>query len=637
MVLNRFARTSLSFLLVIALFFSLALSASAADEAAASGLDIRLKAGSGSMTVNGKAVAVQAPFQQSGTTYVPLSVMTKGFGASLQLKDNKIITLKYLTHTVVLTIGSKTAWIDGKKATLAAAPVVVQGVTMVPIRVVEAFGGKVAVVAATKEIRITSATGAAAGTGGAGGIDTDAGKSRIGDSYFEWSMNYPTGLAQNFQSDNGDYLSFQDVKKEFYLSVGAEEAEEPMDAAEQLDYLKDNVLYDETVLDSKPVKRSGLTFQRVVAKSSETGFYYDYRGIQANGRFYTLSFGKKAKSVDELNASSSILDSFEVKFDASNKALKDLTKVKDGLVAFANDDYGLELKLSPDWVEDSDGDSSAYYYNETSDLSFYVYSAPSGDTAAAWSEKYTDKFKKFFAETSRTGPESSDIVWNGVPAKQVHYSYLTDTGWSEEYDIFAVRGSYKYMISLSFDKKDKAKGDEALQLVLDNMKVDFSQVERTIGELPDPIDSEKLEEVVAKKSKKYGYSVSIPKYWVGGEKDFEKESVTYSGVGLSFLIAVNPDTKLDLYPDLVQKQYTSSGVMELTDKKEIAVGAAKGYEMSFKIVAAKEGDGGLVKLYLLENGGNVYLVQWMVQNPNATEFNLKQLDDVMKSFKFTES
>ncbi|MDG0794644.1 copper amine oxidase N-terminal domain-containing protein [Cohnella ginsengisoli] len=252
-----------------------------------------------------------------------------------------------LTHSaslkVVIAAGSKTAYVNGVQKTLPAAPVAVKGVMMVPLRAAELLGAKIAFTASTKEIVIKGPRAAAAG--GQVGIDTDAGKSKIGDSYFKWSMNYPTGLAQSYQSGTGDFISFQDVKKNYYLSISVEEAKEPLSAKDQRDYLEGYV-DDETVLNVKEITLPSGTFQSMVTKSSD-GFYYEYRGIQANDRFYILMFGKSAKAASELAANKPLLDSFAPQYDVKNAALKDLSKVKDGVVTYEDADYGLTIQLPP--------------------------------------------------------------------------------------------------------------------------------------------------------------------------------------------------------------------------------------------------------------------------------------------------
>ncbi|RUS43096.1 stalk domain-containing protein [Cohnella sp. AR92] len=630
---NRWTRSFIAFALAIALTIGVSVPAFADSSSASAGIVIKLKSGSNQMTVNGSAVTITKPYQKAGTTFVPLSVITKSFGATLQLKDNKIITLKYLTHTITLTIGSKTAWVDGKKVALVSAPEVQNGVTMVPLRVVEYFGAKVALNSSTKEIVISVATAAAgSGSGIGGGIDTDAGKSMIGDSFYKWSMNYPTGLVQQYQSSDGSYLSFEDVKGDYYLSIGVEEQEDTLDADEVLETLVDYA-EDDTIVDMKPVTKNGVTYQRVVSKSYD-GFYYDYRSVQANGYLYTIIFGKAAKSVADLNSSSSILDSFKPSFDAANKSLKDLTKIKDGLIAFKQDEYGISFSLPYNWSGSYD-DSELYYYSDKSEeLYMYIFSLHEGDTADTIAARDMARFKQNFKYSKE--PEVSDTTWNGIPAKLVKYAYSMDSKkWITEYHVVAVKGNYKYQTIYNFLDEDAVSGEAGFKQFLSTFKLDFNKVAASIGEIPDPDDTTDTSAVVTKTSKKYGYSVTLPKHWTGESKNFESDSIQYTGYGLNFLIYVDDTSTLTAYADLMEKQYTGTGAFKLASKTAASVAGANGYQMVFEPMPGIGADGSKITLYVLEKDGKVFMIQGALNGAYATEFNVNQLNDALASFKFT--
>src|SRR5690606_34542955 len=95
----------------------------------------------------------------------------------------------------------------------------------VPLRViVEAFGAKITNDAATKETVIIGER--ALTTGGGSSIDSDSGKTKVGDSYGSWSMNYPVGLVQVAQSDSGDFVRWADAKEAAQVLVITEPAED---------------------------------------------------------------------------------------------------------------------------------------------------------------------------------------------------------------------------------------------------------------------------------------------------------------------------------------------------------------------------------------------------------------------------
>lgn len=633
--INR-SKSWMALLLSVVLFILCALPVSAAEDTAKT-FEIRVKVGSNQMKMNGTAIKIQPPFQTAGTTMVPLSVFTNtnGFGSKLQLKNNKIITLTYQKHVIVLTKGSKSATINGKKATLTAAPVDKQGVTMIPLSIiVKTFGAKLSTDAKTKEL-IIKGTVAASGDAGSG-IDSDSGKSQIGDSYYKWSMNYPTGLVQDYQSETGDWISFSDVKGDYYLAVSVEEAAEQMDSSDKRDWLLEYSEYEETMVDIKTIQRSTGTFERMVTKSDD-GFFYEYRGIQANGNFYVLIFGKKAKSAAELETNSGLIDSFKLSFTSTNKSLKDLARIKDGKIAFENSDYGLKLQLPKDWRANK-GLSNPYFSGpDRSYLMLEVSSINDGDSLDKWVERKLQLIKDTKLETYYKISEISDISWNGVPAKLVKLSHSMDTEtWWDEYEVYAVNGKHKYYVDFSFLQEYKDEVVAVVDEVLNGMKIDFAHVEKTFGEIPDSSDID-ITAMVTKTNKTYGYSLTMPKYWTKGITNMESEELYFTGIGMDLSVAVDEDEDASIsdYEEMLEMYYESEDSTTIIDSKSTVTFA--GVTASKILLSTTEDTSPQLHttVYILKYNDSIYVVQGEINDTFASDLNRKQLEDAMNSFKFT--
>ncbi len=87
----------------------------------------------------------QPPVNSNGNVLVPLRAIFESLGATVEWESStQTVTATKEGRTVVLTIGSKIAYINGAAVTLSAEPQLVNGYTMVPVRFVsEAFGGEV--------------------------------------------------------------------------------------------------------------------------------------------------------------------------------------------------------------------------------------------------------------------------------------------------------------------------------------------------------------------------------------------------------------------------------------------------------------------------------------------------------------
>jgi hypothetical protein len=97
---------------------------------------VQMQVGAKSALVNGQSVALQvAPVVRNGTTLVPLRFVAETFGIT-PVWDGvfRIIDLPLGTRTVRLQIGQRFAAVDGTRVSLDAAPVILSGVTMVPLR-----------------------------------------------------------------------------------------------------------------------------------------------------------------------------------------------------------------------------------------------------------------------------------------------------------------------------------------------------------------------------------------------------------------------------------------------------------------------------------------------------------------------
>ncbi|OAB40670.1 hypothetical protein PMSD_01875 [Paenibacillus macquariensis subsp. defensor] len=92
-----------------------------------------------------KQTYAQAPVNISGNVLVPFRAIFQSLGATVKWNNStQMVTATREGKTIILTMGSKIAYVNGALITLSAAPQLINGSTMVPIRFVsEALGGMV--------------------------------------------------------------------------------------------------------------------------------------------------------------------------------------------------------------------------------------------------------------------------------------------------------------------------------------------------------------------------------------------------------------------------------------------------------------------------------------------------------------
>lgn len=110
------------------------------------------------VTINGTALALEvAPVVQGGRTLVPMRAIFEALGARVHFDGaTSLIRAARRETMIILQIGNKNAWVNGPEVEIEAAPVMIQGRTMVPLRfVAEALDAEVNWNANTRVVAIT--------------------------------------------------------------------------------------------------------------------------------------------------------------------------------------------------------------------------------------------------------------------------------------------------------------------------------------------------------------------------------------------------------------------------------------------------------------------------------------------------
>jgi hypothetical protein len=118
---------------------------------------IRMQVGNPVALVNGESIPLASPpIVQAGTSYVPLRFIGEAFGATVSWDGVfELVDIELKTTHIRLQVGRTVASVNGKRLTLLTPPLLVQGVTMVPVRFVsDALGAQVVWDDATKTVSL---------------------------------------------------------------------------------------------------------------------------------------------------------------------------------------------------------------------------------------------------------------------------------------------------------------------------------------------------------------------------------------------------------------------------------------------------------------------------------------------------
>ncbi|MFC5650491.1 stalk domain-containing protein [Paenibacillus solisilvae] len=601
--------------------------------ASAAPLEIKLSIGSPALTVNGVISTIEKPFQVKGTTFIPLSVITKAFGAGLKLEKNKIITLTYNQTSVILTIGSKVVKVNGAASTLAAEAKVVNNTTMVPLRVIAtSFGATISV--AGKQIIIKGVKAGAAGGGddtNTGGINPDAGKSKVGDSYYGWSMNYPTDVSLSYQSDNGNATVWSDGSGDPSIVVTVDDVDQPYTREELREYVQDYFNETEFIVEKKSITVGDSTFEKVVSRDRK-GWFFEYRAIQQGNRIYIVMAGAKSETRDGLNKYQSLLDSFKITFAFNDPTLKDVTKVKDGFMTVVDKEYGLTVKLPVDWVRDTESDRPKYE-SEDGFMDFRISSVNNTETDVQWMQRNRASIESDFQpDYLRNVTESTNSLADG-PAQVLTYEFSLDKKtWYSEHDVYLVSGKHRYTAQFMYSMEDPSKGESLFNQIMHSLDINTAYVDANFSDIEETQD---LDATITKTSKKYGYSITLPESWSGIKKDFEKDAVVYGVPYGAFSInVIDINGTASQFAEAI-KQNASE------DVDMIAAGAV--VQTAFVTVNGKTLYKVVTELpkteiphtivqYVFDKNGSVYILSFSVITANYTEKSRNLYDQIAASF-----
>jgi serine protease Do len=349
------------------------------------------------------------------------------------------------------------------------------------------------------------------------GIDTDRGKTRIGDSHYGWSMKYPAGLVNTQQSDDGNSVTFIDAKGEFYLTILVDkEKTGELSPSALLNKISDDKDTD-GLLERRYVKQAdGLSYAKLLGKSKDAG-YAQIRAYQQDGRIYKVSLLSKvadSNSVSKQNSLNDLLDSFQLSFDAKDTALKDISVYSEKGNTYTSS-FGLSLDLPKDWKKNYGSNGSTFHNDDFSEsISLQVTSASSGDTLKAWVDREKKNFEDTYVPAYREVSAVEEFILSGVNALKVTYSNTMGDKWKFLSSIYLIKDKYKYEISFAYPKDADAEEINAIQKTLiSSISISKESMDPELGFIQDMNDL--LDKTATSKhnNKKYKYSLQIPEIW----------------------------------------------------------------------------------------------------------------------------
>ncbi|AOZ93287.1 stalk domain-containing protein [Paenibacillus crassostreae] len=601
-------------------------------------LELKMKVGSTIAIINGQQVEIAKPYIDHTTTMVPLGVFKKAFGSTVTLENSDEIKISYGKHTVRLTIDSQVAWINGKKVNLDAVPTMKSDTLMVPLSIVAQGLGASLKNSPTGEITVSLISEENSIEVVELNLDSDLGKTKIGNSFYDWSMNYPSGLIVGSSGSYESIATFNDAEDSYYLEVHANQQEIELEAEDILRQLvADAKAAGEVVLDRESFSQELVPYARIVTKDYdgmiwETRAYYDINDEQ----LYSLYFADfQAVNYRDVSKYTAFLDSFRTTYNTQDRSMRDLSSVVNGLRNSYNEDYGISLDVPAEWYMDVE---NMYYADEEgSYLSIQVSTAPKASSLELWSEQIKSWLSETFVPASYkiAGTSHINVAGNEALVLEVHTNY--GDGWNKEYKVMLEQDGFRYYFDYSVPH-NQTDGLNKFKEIMNSIAIEYEVVSETFGRMEEDtllIDKTK---VIKKGSKTYQYKVNIPQFWVPSADQFETSFVEYQFTGGRFTI----ETELDTSVEEVVKEWTN--IYNDVAKNKDAVISRTIEDTTFAGVSAKlfkvhqvmNDIPFHVNLYVFNHEGLTYTITTTLNDANATELHKSALENTLKSFVLTK-
>ncbi|MEK4055157.1 stalk domain-containing protein [Paenibacillus sp. FSL F4-0087] len=596
--------------------------------------ELRITAGSTSAYINGSKQAIAKPYKFKGVTMVPVGVFKKAFGSEIRLEKNDVVKVKEGPHTVTLTIGSSIAWVDGVKKEMGAAPKMVNGVLMVPLRPVAAGIGATLAPSSSGEMVIRLLQTDESTDEDEGGLNLDEGKTRIGNSYYDWSINYPSDLMILQTGEQERMMTFGAEDSSYYLEVYVSDQDVNLDSDDLLQQLVQEAKESgDTVLDRESIDKGKNPFARIVVKDAD-GVLWEMRQYIHDGRQYDVYLADyEALNYKDLGKRAALLNSFQPTYAQSDRTIKDLSTVDEGMRSTWNDDYGIELKIPAGWSMDNT--QMIYEAKDGAYLQLRVTSAPKGATVKEWSGQLDKWMRETFTRESYEPIGSYTMDVSGETAEVNEFRYNFGDGWQTEFDVLLQKNGYRYYAEYTFPE-EQTKDREWFKSIMKSVEIDFDTVSDNFGQLDeDPYLTDKTK-AVTRTSKRYHYSVDIPRYWTPYNDRFEYSPVVYTFTGGQFSIAASEDKSIEMTVSQLREAYAEATKtrknFKLLSSEELTFAGVPAFSFIYHEV-----DNGVPytgRQIVFEQNGTTYTITSGLNDANKTEVQAAALEKAVNSFTF---
>ncbi|TYQ17698.1 UNVERIFIED_CONTAM: copper amine oxidase-like protein [Acetivibrio alkalicellulosi] len=621
-------------LIILLVILSLMLSSNLALANEGTSIEISFRVGDDTLSINGNNLKVEKPVVINGVTLVPVRVITEAFGAKVDWDGNtRCVTLDYSQVIIKLYIDNKKAIVDGYEIELLEAPRIINDRTMVPLRfITENFGADVHYDHETKQIKVIKESVNPNSIKDFSLILKRSDKGRIGDSYHNWSIDFPKNLKLDYRNFNGtfNYIVDEDYNYTFFMNTFIKRDDVTLDTifTNLINKSKDYILIDQGKISSDKKE-----YVKVVYRDKDLCF--EERFYIREDNIFHLSLVSEYDFYRNNREIQRILDSFDLSFvdDGNIEDLSDVTE--DGFRHYTDKKFGYSLDVIADWVErkDDDTENRVQFVDTDGNYVFIsMYSYEKGMTLQdifnqnlEYSEKNynTDIIK--YHEVENIELHGSDVIVAPSTVKlhdEVYYGF----------DFYLKGDNYKYTFgALLTDEtyNDENKREKVLDMLY-SFKVDEPNFEE-LGLIIDPNTIQTTHTYRTIKNDKLGWSFQIPSTWEKSSYSNDADDVYYYDDTLSMWFSMDIIDQMDYNEinDMIKGFEKDYGyTIDYIEDVNVKGTRAKKYYVS------KKEDSYFIEWgYILNKNNKTYIITFEVSIMRKSKYNIELLEKIWDSLE----
>lgn len=329
-------------------------------------VEIEFQVGESSLSINQQKVEVETPYVVDGVTLVPIRVITEAFGAEvLWNAQERSITLNYSDVTILLHLDSKTAYLNGQAMELLAAPTLSGDTTMIPLRfITENFGADVSYQEDTKNILVVKEMTDSNSIKDYSMILKRTDKERLGDGYLNWSMKRMPSMKLDFRSFDGMNNLFSNETLGAEIRLEILPKEEEMTLDSFYQKLRDALGSVSVQKLERSKTPSGTEYIHAIYKDRAN--YIDDRVYIYQDKVYYLELKVDIDTEkSEFDHLSADMDSFDFTFSSADAENLSDVDTKTNMHTYRSEDLGIQIDIPGQFtvLQSEDKINSVLFYD----------------------------------------------------------------------------------------------------------------------------------------------------------------------------------------------------------------------------------------------------------------------------------